>query len=214
MYRTKGPRPRSSDRHGRKCPHRTPDEGVDAIRASGRLLATFESLDAELRDTTAHELLTPETLTVIEIEGGIAPNVVADHVRIGLDWRLLPGETATPKRVERTIEDVIARTDFNTEVTVGRERTLFARPAEIPADHELVDTLVAAASDVRNESTPVGFNAGIDARFLVHDANVPTVLFGPGSIENDAHTVDESISIEELYATARTYTQAHERLLD
>lgn len=192
----------------------TPDEGVDAIRAAGRLLAAFESLDAELRDSTMHELLTPETLTVTEIEGGIAPNVVADRVEIGLDWRILPGKTATPERVERTIKDVIATTDFDTEVTVELERTLFARPAEIPVDHELVDTLVAAASDVGTESTPVGFNAGTDARFLVHDATVPTVLFGPGSIENDAHTVDESISIDDLHITALTYTRALERLLD
>jgi hypothetical protein len=38
---------------------------------------------------------------------------------------------------------------------------------------------------------------GIDSRFADRPAGVPTVVFGPGSI-NQAHTADEWLSLDEL----------------
>lgn len=191
----------------------TPDEGTDAIRAAGRLLVALESLDGELRDEWRHELLAPETITVTEIEGGIAPNVVADRVELVADWRFLPGRVTSPDPFDDRIERLVSSTDLEANVDVDIERTVFARSAEIPADDDLVKTVVEAAADASVESEPLGFNAATDARFLVHDADVPTVLFGPGSIENDAHTVDESIAVDSLVATARVYRNALDRLL-
>jgi acetylornithine deacetylase/succinyl-diaminopimelate desuccinylase-like protein len=57
-----------------------------------------------------------------------------------------------------------------------------------------------------------GLNAVSDARFLTQ-AGIPTILFGPGSIEDDAHTVDESITIDELHKTVETYRGVLTRFL-
>ncbi|TYL36175.1 hypothetical protein CV102_23830 [Natronococcus pandeyae] len=191
----------------------TPQEGEDAVLAAGRLLTAFESMNEELETETSHALLAPETITVTEITGGTAPNVVADRATLTVDWRFLPGHDRSPERFDERVSRLIRETDLGADVEVSVERLVFARAGEIDPGHELVETAVESAADVGVESAPVGFNAATDARFLLHDAEIPTVLFGPGSIADDAHTVDESVAVSELEATAKTYRRALDRLL-
>ncbi len=56
-------------------------------------------------------------------------------------------------------------------------------------------------------------NAGSDARFLVGDAGIPTVHFGSGTIEDDAHTVGEPVAVDGLVDTARIYRGVLDRFL-
>lgn len=198
---------------GRKAHSGTPDEGEDAIRAAGRLLAAVEAFDESVRKQRNHDLLAPETVTVTEIEGGTAPNVVADSVRLTVDWRFHPGREDTPESFDEQIRACVDDATIDADIDISIDRTVFARAAAVPEGHELVEAVVDAAADAGVESTPLGFNAATDARFLVHDAEIPTVLFGPGSIEDDAHTVDESIRTDELEDTAKTYANALRRLL-
>lgn len=191
----------------------TPDDGTDAIRAATKILEKFRRFDEKLRKETEHPLLSPETLTVTEIDGGIAPNVVADRVEIGLDWRLLPGREATTEELDDSIEETISEAELDSEVRVEFDRTIFARSAEIPPDHEIAEEVIAAASDVGIMSESIGLNAGTDARLLIRDADIPTVVFGPGSIADDAHQVDESVSIESLELASRAYQRILERQL-
>jgi succinyl-diaminopimelate desuccinylase len=200
--------------HGKSAHTGTPDRGVNAISGLHRVIQRLERLHEECQRKTSHPLLAPETVTITEIEGGIAPNVVPDTARLTLDWRLLPGNPPDPKRLDRRIRELVSDlTVYGQPLEVTVERLVFARGAEIDPEHDLVDTAVAAAADAGVESRPVGFNAATDARFLIHDANVPTVLFGPGSIEEDAHTVDESVQIDDLVTTAETYRNLLRRAL-
>lgn len=192
----------------------SPDEGRNAISGVARLVDRFESLDARRRTETNHPHLTPETVTVTEIEGGTAPNVVPDVATLTVDWRTLPAEGQSPESYDETVERICSAVQSETELSIEPERTVFARGVELDSDHELVTELRASAADVDVDASAVGFNAATDARFLVHEADVPTVLFGPGSIEDDAHTVDESIDRTALSDTVATYERALERLLD
>jgi acetylornithine deacetylase/succinyl-diaminopimelate desuccinylase family protein len=190
-----------------------PDDAVNAISGIRRVIERVEALDDRLREETEHPHLAPETVTVTEIAGGIAPNVVPDSVTATVDWRFLPGTTSPDAFDRRIAETVEGATLDGEQVDVGVERTVFARAAEIPADHDLVEAVTDAADRAGVSAEVVGFNAATDARFLVHDADIPTVLFGPGSIERDAHTVDESIRAADLAATVDTYRGALDELL-
>lgn len=192
----------------------TPDEGRNAISGARRLADRFESLDARRRSETDHPHLTPETVTVTEIEGGTAPNVVPDVATLTVDWRTLPTEGRSPEPYDETVDRICSAVRAETALSIEVERTVFARGVEVDPDHELVTELLKSASDVDVDASAVGFNAATDARFLVHEAGVPTVLFGPGSIADDAHTVDESIDRTALSDTVSTYERALERLLD
>jgi acetylornithine deacetylase/succinyl-diaminopimelate desuccinylase-like protein len=65
-----------------------------------------------------------------------------------------------------------------------------------------------AATDIRGAGTLGGLNAITDARFLRLDADVPTVVYGPGSIEDDAHTIDESVNRGGLLDAATVYYES------
>ncbi|WP_227380394.1 M20 family metallopeptidase [Haladaptatus halobius] len=199
--------------HGESGHSGRPDDAVDAIAGLGQVLARIEAFDDRLRDETAHEFLAPETITVTKVDGGIAPNVVADHATATVDWRILPGTTSA-ETFDNRLRELLADITVNGQaIEIEFERTVFARAAAVPADHDLVRAILTAADSAGVAADAVGFNAATDARFLVHDAGIPTVLFGPGSIQHDAHTVNESISVRDLLSTVETYQEALERLL-
>lgn len=199
--------------HGESGHSGRPDDAVNAVAGLRQVLERIEAFDDRLREETNHEFLVPETITVTEVEGGIAPNVVPDSATATVDWRFLPGTTSAEpfdRRLRELLDDVTV--DGRT-IDVDIERTVFARSAAVPANHDLVQGVLDAADSVGVSADAVGFNAATDARFLIHDAGIPAVLFGPGSIQNDAHTVDESISVTDLVSTVDTYRAALERLL-
>jgi acetylornithine deacetylase len=53
---------------------------------------------------------------------------------------------------------------------------------------------------------------GSDMRLLVHEAETPALLYGPGDIRN-AHSTDESIAVDEVAQAARVVTAATARYL-
>ncbi|MFQ5693166.1 MAG: M20/M25/M40 family metallo-hydrolase, partial [Nitrospinota bacterium] len=65
--------------------------------------------------------------------------------------------------------------------------------------------LLRAASQVLGSpQEPTGYVAGTDAR-LFPPAGIPAVVFGPGEF-SEAHTADESISVDQLVQAARILT--------
>lgn len=199
--------------HGQSGHSGRPDNALNAIAGLRQVLERVEALDDRLREDTNHEFLAPETITVTEVEGGIAPNVIADSATATVDWRFLPGTTSAETfdhQLGELFKDV---TVDGRPIDIQFERTVFARAAAVPADHDLVRAVLAAADSAGVSADVVGFNAATDARFLVHDAGIPTVLFGPGSIQHDAHTVDESIRVTDLVSTVDTYRDVLGRLL-
>lgn len=199
---------------GRSAHSGRPDKGVNSIDGMRRILERVEQFDEVLGETTDHSLLTPETITTTEIESVGSPNTVPNQTKATIDWRFLPGSGNDADDFVSEFLDVISDTTLNgTPVDFRVDQTVFARASEIDIDHELVDASISAASDVGNSSDRVGFNAATDARFLVRDENIPTILFGPGSVEEDAHTVDESLCVSDLVQTAKTYRQLLDQLV-
>jgi acetylornithine deacetylase/succinyl-diaminopimelate desuccinylase family protein len=197
---------------GESCHSGTPDAGRDAVRGLHELLARIAALDDDLAATN-HPVLAHEDATVTEVSAGTAPNVVADRATVTVDWRFLPGETDPTPFDARVRETVGGLTADDIEFGVAVDRTVFARGAEVAPDHPAVEGVLAAAQECGLDASVVGFNAATDARFLIHDAGIPTVHFGPGSITDDAHTVDESVAVDDLVAAAAVYEAALGRLL-
>jgi succinyl-diaminopimelate desuccinylase len=198
--------------YGENAHSGSPRSGIDAVDGMRAVLDGLDRLEADARERD-HPRLDPETLTVTEIEGGLAPNVVADEVSATVDWRFLPTSGNSRDRFERAVRECVAQATADTPHEAGVEWFSFGRASETPTDHPLVETVCSAAADVHGTTTLGGLNAVTDARFLRLDATVPTVVHGPGSVQDDAHTVDESVSVEDLVATARTYRATMEQFL-
>lgn len=197
---------------GKSCHSGQPDTGRDAITGLRALLNEVAALDDELESTT-HPVLAHEDATVTQVAGGTAPNVVADRAEATIDWRFLPGPTE-PDRFDDRIEQAVGNVTVDgTPVEVDLDRVVFARAAETDPDHPVVQTVLEAVQARDPDAAVVGFNAATDARFLVHDAEIPTIHVGPGNLTEDAHTVDESVAISDLVATVDIYSTVLERLL-
>ena len=79
---------------------------------------------------------------------------------------------------------------------------LFDRPQQLTA-RDLADQLQAVAQLCGAESRQVGVPYGTDAPAIAA-AGVPTVVFGPGSVDQ-AHTTDEWIAVDQVQAAAEIY---------
>lgn len=184
---------------GRSAHASTPHLGVNAITKMARVIEALEALPF----TAHHPLLGPPTLTVATIQGGEKANMVPDWCRITLDRRLVPGETVEGARQE--LEGVLARLGDEAAVDARLEVLEAAEPSEIPAETPMVQVVQAARAALGLEPVaPGGFPGGTDARFLIRQLGVPTVILGPGDLAQ-AHTTNESVDVEELEEGALLY---------
>ena len=189
--------------HGKAAHGSQPGRGVNAILTMSRFLLRLP----EVLPDRVHPLVGAATVNVAMVSGGSAPNVVPDRCEVEIDRRILPGEE-DPDEVlapfRRLIADLAAeRPDTHVEITL-REWTAAAETTEDSSIAAIVRDAVAAETG----SPPpfVGFTGITDARFYINDAEIPTVIAGPGSLSL-AHTANESIGIDEMVIAARTYAR-------
>jgi succinyl-diaminopimelate desuccinylase len=188
---------------GRAAHGSQPHRGVNAIASMARFLLRLPEVLPDIE----HPLTGRPTVNAAIIAGGSAPNVVPDRCQLDIDRRISPGET-DPEQVRAPFLALIAdlqRThpDVDIEVTL-REWTDAAEVSADTAIARLARAAVAAETD--REPDLVGFTGITDARFYINEAEIPTVILGPGSL-SVAHTANESIDVEELITGARAYAR-------
>ncbi len=176
-----------------------PELGVNAIYGMGRVLdAVQRDVIPELRQVM-HPLLGAPSLAVTTIHGGSAENVIPAACTIGLDRRVNPGEdmAAWLRRVDQVLEGL-----RDQQIKVVREEPWFRiAPLDTPPDHRLPRAMQEARRLVLAiDDPPVGVTYGSDASDFVQ-VGVPTVVFGPGDIEQ-AHGNDEWVEIEDVARAA------------
>ena len=185
---------------GRACHSSRPREGVNAIYRMARVLEVVEQFADELENLVpAHPLCGSATISVGRIEGGVSVNTVPDECSIEIDRRCIPGEEGLAV-IEQLKEYLQPRLDFEFE---------FLPPwivgAALPDDlnGECADQLLAQIAEVVGPRKKVGVPYGTHASRIA-EAGVPSVVFGPGSIDQ-AHTKDEWISLDELEQASEVY---------
>jgi len=148
---------------------------VKLVKALERLIELELPTNPEVGDCTVNIGL---------IEGGRAPNVIPDHARAELLYRLI-GDSAELKRAVRDAIRGFARADFTVELPFMRLRTV-----------EGIPTMTASfTTDI-----PALTNWG------------EPILLGPGSI-HVAHTTGEFLSKRELLECIDLYVRVAKQLL-
>ncbi len=161
--------------------------GVDAV-------TTIRDLEPPTARVLGHEVT--GSLAVTEIAGGSAMNVIPERCEITVDERTVPEERAALGRVEAT-EGV--------EWTVDQDLPPMA--CDEPAFADLVRE--AAADAQPGEPDQVVKPHATDAGWLAR-AGTTTVVCGPCE-PGEAHTADESVSIDVLERCARLYRTVAEQ---
>ncbi|MCA9101162.1 MAG: M20/M25/M40 family metallo-hydrolase, partial [Planctomycetales bacterium] len=173
-----------------------PDEGVNAIYQMARVVQVLERYHTEVAPTLgSHPRCGGVTLSVGTISGGISVNTVPDRCTIEVDRRTLPGEDGPAAR-DAIIEYLRTAPEIDFEV-------YHAEPAprmggSLTDEHNVPfgELLRDVARDTVGRSELIGVPYGTDA-IAISAAGVPTVVFGPGSIQQ-AHTADEWIELAQI----------------
>lgn len=181
--------------HGRAAHSSQPERGDNAVYKMARVLAALETFAAQVGEAVpVHRLCGRATLSVGTIQGGLSVNTVPDVCTIEIDRRLLPGEDAMDA-YHSVVEYVRGR--LGNDPAVEHEPP-YLRGTTL-ADHDngpLADRLAGVVRRVLGRGEKIGVSYGTNASRIA-PTGVPTVVFGPGSIDQ-AHTADEWLSLDEL----------------
>ncbi|MFA5027123.1 MAG: M20 family metallopeptidase, partial [Candidatus Methylomirabilota bacterium] len=182
----------------------------NAIYKMIKLVAGLERLGQVVRKRE-HPFVGQSSLTVAEIHGGTAPNIVPGLCRAHVDRRTLPGETRdeVAAEVDGCLSAVAQTHGFSYELDCYQ----FVPATHLDHEHPLVRAMAASARAVRGDDVTLkGFEATCEAPFFSVDHGIPTLVFGPGSIRQ-AHTRDEYVEIVEYLNGAKIYVDLVQRLL-
>ena len=187
---------------GRASHSSMPDAGTNAIDKLFPFYARLPELDLAAAD---HELLSPPTLAVTQINGGKQPNVIPDRCDMTLDIRTLPGQSheALAGRLRQLADEVMAADQAGDL----RLETLLDVPAV--ATDPAAD-LVRAARDVLAQAGVEGAEAGPRGAHYFTDASVlqalgrNIIVLGPGE-PRLAHQVDEHVLVDDYIRCIEIY---------
>ncbi len=173
-------------------------------------------LNAGERHPLMQNLKLPYATSVGVAHGGTWSSSVMDRleveVRVGV---ALDETTAEAKaRFERTLSEGLASNPWlGTHPPTVRWRAAGFGSAQTRSDHPLVNALCDAGENVfRARPTIAAAPYGCDMSAWVRIGGVPTVVYGPGDIEQ-AHAPNEWVSLETTERVARTLVQATDSLL-
>jgi len=193
---------------GRSAHGSLPHLGINAVEMAAEVIAALrKSCPSHL----SHKLLGSPTLSVNRIDGGTKVNVIPNRCRIEIDRRMLPEENSS--EVEASIRAVIDAVKFpGAEYDIAR--MVHAQPFELEGEQLAIADHCANAFEAVSgrAATRTGELSFTDARLLVRQGKIPTVIFGPG-LDSVCHITDEYIAIEDLKIAADVYENLALRIL-
>lgn len=187
-----------------------PELGRNAISTMMRVVQSVERYEQEvLSQREPDPRCGRPTVCVSTIQGGSGVNTVPDHAVIDIDHRLMPGDDPADAREEliaylatanQEEVDSIQHEPASNQCSGLRERNNQAWA------HQIASTVDSVASHPPCQpSQLVGVPFGTDA-WVLDAMGIPTVVFGPGSIDQ-AHTDDEWIDLGQLERATEIFYQ-------
>jgi acetylornithine deacetylase len=199
--------------HGFACHSALAHQGVNAVEAAAEIVAYLKSMARRFRDQGPHDAdFVPPYTTVHTgvIEGGTALNIVPKDCRFDFEFRFLPGVdgealVAEVKRFAATrIEPEMK--SIRPETAVRFEDLTTFPGLVVDAEDEVTQLVLALTGANATGKVSFGTEAG-----LFQKAGIPTVVCGPGSIEQ-AHKPDEYIAVDQVQACERFVRRLLDRI--
>ena len=195
---------------GISCHAGVPYKGINALMNAGHAILGLEKLSKEI-STRTHEILPAPTLTPTVITGGEKDNIVPNLITIQIDRRMLPDETVEScmGEIAKTMDEIKKEiSGFDYEITPY----VSVNAGYVPLDSELVKTCNRVYERLFNKKAVNRDFTGCNDQNYMVNAGIPTLVFGPGSLEQ-AHTVNEYVSEEELSASVEYFMELAKEIL-
>ena len=179
-----------------------PDEGENAIYRMAPVLQALERYASALVQEPGHPLAGGKTLSVGIIKGGQTVNTVPDRCKIQIDRRTLPDEDGAEAydAALRFLRSELSESNWEALPPFVNSPGL-----DVDPDAEVVRLLRSACQRVGFEPEIQGVAYGTDASKL-HQAGIPSVVFGPGDIRQ-AHSAVEFVELSQVEAARNAFEQ-------
>ena len=186
----------------------TPEDGVDALKATHKILSALWQHEEELKSGPTHDFVGDSGILVTGINGG-GYIAVPGACTLSVIRKLRPGEDLDEAVAQ--FEAAVKTADLDKDISVeldypaGRDHPLGGSPVEIDPNHGAARLL---AGCVQQEHPSGGKIGGApywsEAPFLVNAIGCPTVYCAPGDI-SVAHTFNERVNVAEYLAAVRAF---------
>jgi len=173
-----------------------PHLGKNAISGAARIIAAVDAEQEALQQAPATTAVGNGVVSINEIGGGVARNIIPPHCSLFCGRRLAPGEEPDVifDQLSSLVRDAAAPLDVEIELANNFAAKAFYQDPDV----KLVQTLGTLAGTEPDVAT-YGSNA-----LLYADIASEIVVFGPGSIDQ-AHQPVEWIAIDEIDRAASIY---------
>ncbi|SNB77919.1 acetylornithine deacetylase [Arboricoccus pini] len=187
---------------GKSAHSSQPAMGIDAIEIAGDLLAYLRAHYAPILATRHHELVGSPTMICSMIEGGQGPNTVAERCLLTFDRRTQPGEEglAAWREIDAHVQAFAARLPAGAAI-LNHPPFIDSTSMEVAADTAIVRAAHTTLAAEGIDPALLGVAYGSDATKMTM-AGIPTLVFGPGSIDQ-AHTADEYAELHQVARASR-----------
>jgi succinyl-diaminopimelate desuccinylase len=176
---------------GRTAHGSMPEFGENAIYYISTLISEL-ACRKTVWEKNVSEVLGTATISVNQISGGLAPNMVADECSILIDFRLLPGQSLT--HVKEFIENILNNMKNQyPKITSEYSVINYLKPIGSPKNCKHIQTAIEINELLLNKPHKErGLNFYTDASVLTEEFNFPVVFYGPGN-DTFAHQINEYV---------------------
>lgn len=186
----------------------TPQDGVDALKATHQLLTEIWRHGEALAQGPTHPFVGASDILVTKIKGG-GYIAVPGECALSVIRKLRPGEDLDDAvaQFEAVVKGVSYEDGISYEITypAGRDHRFGGSPVEIDHDHPAAKSLAKCVTDVRQTAAEIGGAPyWSESPFLVNEIGCPTVYCAPGDI-SIAHTFEERVAVDEYLAGVRAF---------
>ncbi|SUD90111.1 acetylornithine deacetylase [Psychrobacter phenylpyruvicus] len=184
--------------HGKSAHSSLTHQGVNAISYAAKLIGFIDELAAQLVESDQTDPLFDvpySTLSIGTIQGGTATNIVPNFCEFTFDYRNLPtmGNADILPAIKQKIGELnqqMQQVDVNTGIEIEQLESV---PAMTDSESEALQQLIAGLVSCSARHKVAYATEG--GQFT--NAGIPTVICGPGSIEQ-AHKANEFVELEQL----------------
>ncbi|WP_417516723.1 acetylornithine deacetylase [Minwuia sp.] len=183
---------------GHECHSSLTHQGVNAVEYAAELISSIRKLAHDKRDNGPFDDAFDPPYTTVHtgvIQGGTALNIVPKDCEFLFEFRNLPADEIDDmfRIVEaRAAELSVEMQAIQPDTGIGIERISWFSGLGTDEESEVVTLTKAFAQS--NDTSKVSF--GTEAGHY-HDAGVPTIICGPGDIEQ-AHKPDEFVALDQI----------------
>lgn len=175
-----------------------PQDGINAVIEAARLLTSLDRLPMQ-----THPLIGADSQCVLGIHGGPDEYViqVPERCHFTINRHIVPGETDAS--VLADMEALVSTLQSPARFAVTIQPPYYP-PYLVPSDAPFVRRFAEAYRAVLGREPEYTYSKGVsDGNYLVVDAAIPTVTFGPSG--RNLHSANEYVNLPEIPVCVEVY---------